>query len=128
MRGSRDGYGRPIGTLHDDLSELACVVAASCARRQLTLWVDHQDVVYLDVPSLVMTAPPDWIVGTYGPPSEPSHIEADLSRMFQEHCTRKPASARPSSMLVEAKAALDLPLRIRRLTMKESLSAQITKA
>jgi hypothetical protein len=107
--------GRPIGTLYDDLAEVAIVVVRLCAHTPMTAWVDHCDIIHVDSPSRVSAAPPDWIVGTYDPEAAVADVEDDLQRMFDEHCIAGTLTYGPSSLLSGAKDALRLTTEVSRM-------------
>ncbi len=106
---SPEAFGRAVGSLHDDLADVADVSMRLCRRStSLTLWVDHLDIVYCDPPRNVKDAPADWIVGTYGPGATAQQIEADLERMREEHCEKSLRADGPSQVLAAARSTLRL--------------------
>ena len=111
--------GRPVGMLSDNLLDVAEIVALLCAWSPMVVWVDHKNVVHLDCPLSVASAPADWIVGTYGPYSLAIDIADDLDRMREEHCPDLPQLGGPS----EALSAVRLLARflLRRALVQKSL-------
>jgi hypothetical protein len=97
-----DFRGCPIGSLHDDLFEVAKVAAHFCGHRPRTVWVDHLDVVHIDRPDDVAHAPPDMVVGTYRGSKMIAAIERDLSDMLHQHGLRPLGFRRPSVLLIAA--------------------------
>jgi hypothetical protein len=77
----------------------------------MTVRVDHRNLVHIDGPLSVASAPADWIVGTYGPYSTATDIADDLDRMRAEHCSNLPPLAGPSEALLTARAAAGFFLR-----------------
>ena len=76
-----------LGSLHDDLERVAAKAARLCAEQPLTVWVDHIDQVFIDLPPEVIHAPRDYIVGTYDGRSNsmPAKIARDLTEMKRRH-------------------------------------------
>jgi hypothetical protein len=76
-----------LGILHDDLERVAAIAARLCADHPLTVWVDHCDPVYIDLPTEVVHAPRDYIVGTYNGHwnNTSEKIARDLAEMKLRH-------------------------------------------
>jgi len=76
-----------LGTLYDDLEQVAAKAARLCADQALTVWVDHADQVFIDLPPDVIHAPRDYIVGTYNAHSNNTRqkIARDLAEMKRRH-------------------------------------------
>jgi hypothetical protein len=83
------GRGGIVGSLADDLAELARKVHGATSRFDITVWADVEAHVFFERADRSPEVPSAYVAGTYGAGSVPDDIESDLHVLRKE---RIPAS------------------------------------
>jgi hypothetical protein len=83
------GRGGIVGSLADDLAELARKVHGATSRFDITVWADVEAHVFFERADRSPEVPAAYVAGTYGAGSVPDDIESDLHVLRKE---RIPAS------------------------------------
>ena len=83
------GRGGIVGSLRDDLAELARKVHCATSRFDITVWADVEAHVFFERADRSPEVPAAYVAGTYGVGSMPDDIESDLHVLRKE---RIPAS------------------------------------
>lgn len=73
-----------IGSLHEDLGELAAKVYAELIEGQRAVWAEDDGRVFVADPQQVDAVPLHWIAGTFGLGQASKDIEDDLRALLRE--------------------------------------------
>ena len=88
---SMNGRGGVLGTLRDDLAEIARKVHDALSSFDIIVWTDSDAQIYFECVDRAPSVPAGFVAGTYGVGSIPGDIESDLCVLRTERV--------PTSML-----------------------------